>query len=129
MLSEKFRDSGEKLILKISTDSIIDTVTNDDEQVMMFRSQIVSYNESGEECKEKEDEKMLCPEDDMEEDYFILDVKDRKNIDAFNIDVWGTINGTPLNTNRKCLLRLEIDNYVLNDNINRLSSEKQKKLQ
>lgn len=129
MLSENFRNKGEQLVLKISTDSIINTETNEDDQMMMFRSQIVSYNESGEECKEKEDEKMLCPDCDMTDDTFILNVGDRQNIDAFNIDVWGTINGSSLNSNRKCTLRLQLQSYKLNDNLNRLGFKTLKKVQ
>ena len=48
-------------------------------------------------------------------------VGDRKNIDAFNIDVWGTINGSKLNADRKCVLRLNLQSYKLNNNLNRLS--------
>ena len=129
MLSENFRNKGEQLILKISTDSIINTETNEDDQMMMFRSQIVSYNESGEELKEKEDEKMLCPDCDMTDDTFVLNIGDRQNIDAFNIDVWGTINGSSLNSNRKCILRLQLQSYKLNDNLNRLGHKTLKKVQ
>lgn len=121
MLSDNFRDKGESLVLGIATDSIVNTETGEDDQMMMFRSQIVSYNESGEECKEKEDEKMLCPDCDISEDTFVLNVGDRKNIDAFNIDVWGTINGSKLNADRKCVLRLNLQSYKLNNNLNRLS--------
>ena len=129
MLSENFRNKGETLILKISTNSIIDTNTSEEDQMMLFRSQIVSYNSSGEECKEKEDEKMLCPDCDMTEDTFTFNLSDRKSIDAFNIDVWGTINGSKLNANRKCLLRLQLQDYKLNDTLNRLDFKTLKKVQ
>jgi len=127
MLSDSFRNKGEQIVLNISTDSIINTETNEDDQMMMFRSQIVSYNENGDECKEKEDEKMLCPDCDMNEDTFILNVGDRNKIDAFNIDVWGTINGSSLNSNRKCIVRLKLINYKLNENLNRLNIKTLKK--
>lgn len=128
MLSENFRDKGESLILKISTDSITNTKTNETEQMMMFRSQIVSYDELGEEFREKEDEKTLCPDCDMSENTFILNVGNRKHIDAFNIDVWGTMNGTALNANRKCILRLQLQSYSINDNLNRLNFKTLKKV-
>ena len=128
MLSENFRNKGESLVLKISTDSITNTKTNEDEQMMMFRAQILSYNEAGVEFREKEDEKMLCPECDMKEDLFILNVGDRKSIDAFNLDVWGTMEGLPLNANRKCVLRLQLHSYKLNDNLNRLNLKTLKKV-
>lgn len=128
MLSENFRDKGESLILKISTDFITNTKTNENDQMMMFRSQIVSYNEEGIEFREKEDEKILCPDCEMKEDTFVLNVGDRKKIDAFTIDVWGTMEGLALNANRKCILKLELQSYKINDNINRLNSKRLKKV-
>lgn len=129
MLSENFRNKGESLVLKISTDSITNTKTNDNEQMMMFRAQIISYNECGEEVREKEDEKILCPDYNMAEDNFILKFGDKKKIDAFNIDVWGTMNGSSLNANRKCILKLQLQSYKLNDNLNRLNIKTLKKVQ
>ncbi len=128
-LSNIFAESGTNLKLKISTDKIENTKQQSDEEMMMFRAQIVSYflkEQNGElikeEAREKEDEKCLCPDCDMNEDIFVLDITDRNQVNAFNIDIWGNINGTAINQNRKCLLTVSLVSATIDPNLRRDNS-------
>lgn len=125
-LAKIFAESGTNLKLRISTNKIENTVQSSDDEMMMFRAQIVSYflkETNGEfeqeEAREKEDEKCLCPDCDMNEDIFTLDISDRDQVNAFNIDIWGNINGTPINQNRKCLLTVSLAEAIINPNLQR----------
>lgn len=125
-LTELFAESGTELKLKISTDKIENTETLSTDEMMMFRAQIVSYFlkevngiDIKEEAKEKEDEKCLCPDCDINEDIFSLNITDRKKANAFNIDVWGSMNETPINQNRKCLLKISLVSAKIDLNIRR----------